>query len=508
MEVRFFAFLLMLFVSANSNAQFQNVLIGQFANETTIEIDPLNTNRMMAGANLNDYYYSSDGGLTWHGGNLNSSWGNAGDPNVVTDSLGNFYYFHLVPSIDQIVCQTSTVFPPSWNGGSAMGQQPPPKLQDHDWPYSDWTNHRIYCTWTQYDNYPPVSPADSTHILLCASYDFGQTWTSVKRLDEHGGDCDFLDVVEPRPYVSRDGKVYVTWEDQNGIWMDCSSDSGTTWLAHDLFVATVPGGVYYSVPGLSRIRCTPYIGIDRSNSIHQGTIYESWCDQRNGMNNSDIWLSSSTDSGQTWTAPVRVNDDLTLTHQFMNAMAIDQVNGNIYVVYYDRRNYVDDSTDVYLACSMDGGLTFINSKISAEGFIPVNDFLGDYISIAAFNNVIRPVWTSVNSSGNSEIYTAIVDGSIFTGISSAPLVLEKDLSVQPNRVNQSAMIRFSMKESGKAEVVISDLPGKMQQHIYSGVLPAGDQSIDLNAAGLSPGMYICRLITAKKEQAAKFIVIR
>ena len=491
----------------SSHAQFQNILIDQFANETAIAIDPLHPERMVAGANVDNYYFSTDSGLTWNASHLSGTWGNAGDPNVVTDSLGSFFYFHLVPAIDQIVSQKTSTFPPSWNGGSAMGQQVP-KLQDHDWAYADWTNHYLYCTWTQYDNYPPVSPTDSTHILLCASYDHGQTWTTTKRLDETGGDCNYLDVIEPRPYSDNSGNVYVTWEDGSGIWMDKSSDTGSTWLAHDQFVTNVPGGVYYSVPGIDRVRCTPFIGIDRSNGPHRGTIYVNWSDQRNGMNNSDIWIISSTDSGQTWTAPLRVNDDVTVTHQFLNAMAIDPVSGNIYVTFFDRRNYADDSTDVYLAYSNDGGATFTNLKISAQGFMPNDVFVGDYISIAAYNGIVRPCWTSVNSFNVSEVYTAIINGNILTGIPSPATFIDQTFSVQPNRVFQNATVKFFMAESGNAEISVFDLPGKKQQTVFEGFLPAGEQSLDLHAENLLPGMYICRLATSRAEKTAKFVVAK
>jgi hypothetical protein len=47
-------------------AQHQNILISTFnaPNEPSIMIDPANTNIMVAATNLNNFYYSSDGGQT------------------------------------------------------------------------------------------------------------------------------------------------------------------------------------------------------------------------------------------------------------------------------------------------------------------------------------------------------------------------------------------------------------------------------------------------------------
>lgn len=76
MRKRISAFCLLFFtVTVNSsNAQFQNVLIDQFASETTIAIDPQNTNLQVAGSNLTNYYYSSDAGATWTNSTLSSTW--------------------------------------------------------------------------------------------------------------------------------------------------------------------------------------------------------------------------------------------------------------------------------------------------------------------------------------------------------------------------------------------------------------------------------------------------
>ena len=66
-------------------------------------------------------------------------------------------------------------------------------------------------------------------------------------------------------------------------------------------------------------------------------------------------------------------------------------------------------TDVYIAKSTDGGLTFQNERISESPFAPdENTFFGDYINIAAANGVIRPVWTRLDQSSLS-IWTAIIN---------------------------------------------------------------------------------------------------
>src|SRR6185436_20012597 len=96
----------------------------------------------------------------------------------------------------------------------------------------------------------------------------------------------------------------------------------------------------------------------------------NWSDQRNGVNNTDIWLSKSIDGGNTWTAPNKVNDDNSGRHQIMTWMALDQVTGWLWFVFYDRRNYGGANTDVFMAVSKDGGANFQNIKVSATPFVP------------------------------------------------------------------------------------------------------------------------------------------
>lgn len=77
---------------------FQNIMISniQAPEEPSICINPKNLNQVVAGANLNSYYYSSNGGLNWTRGVLvDNQNGVYGDPCIIADTSGNFYYFHL-----------------------------------------------------------------------------------------------------------------------------------------------------------------------------------------------------------------------------------------------------------------------------------------------------------------------------------------------------------------------------------------------------------------------------
>jgi hypothetical protein len=137
-------------------------------------------------------------------------------------------------------------------------------------------------------------------------------------------------------------------------------------------------------------------------------LYIVWADQRNGENDTDIWFMRSTNGGDNWSSPQRINNDGKGKHQYLPWMSVDQATGNIYIVYYDRRSYDDEQTDVYIAFSVDGGASFRNVKISESPFKPTSStFFGDYTNIASHKGIITPVWARMDN-GKTSVWTAVI----------------------------------------------------------------------------------------------------
>ena len=148
---------------------------------------------------------------------------------------------------------------------------------------------------------------------------------------------------------------------------------------------------------------------DQSNGPNRGTLYLNWADQRNGIDDTDIWLMKSTDQGETWSDAIRVNQDLPGKHQFFTWMTIDQTNGNLHFVYFDRRNYTDNLTDVIWCTSKDGGKTFEEKCISEKPFLPSKFvFFGDYLNISAHAGMVRPIWPRMDE-GKLSLWTALIN---------------------------------------------------------------------------------------------------
>jgi BNR/Asp-box repeat len=389
--------------------------------EPSICISPKNPQYVAAGSILNRNHWSTDGGRTWNSATLSSSFGVYGDPVLVADTAGYFYYAHLSDPdkrgwsstrlLDRIVIQKSTDGGKTYNDGSYCGLAHP-KDQDKQWLTVDPKTNAIYCTWTEFDLYEnPDTSKYRSRIRFSKSTDEGKTWSESVVISQFEGDCMDGDYTTEgaTPAVGPNGEIYVAWAWNEKIWFDYSTDGGKTWQQQDKIAAEQPGGWAIDIPGISRCNGMPVLVCDLSNGPNRGTVYLNWADQRNGTDDTDVWIASSTDGGKTWGKPKRVNDDGKNNQQFFTWMAIDQTTGYLYIVFYDRRAYKDFQTDVYVAASRDGGRTFANLKVSKEPFIPNSlVFFGDYNHISAHGGVVRPIWTRMDKNLQS-VWTAIMD---------------------------------------------------------------------------------------------------
>ena len=387
--------------------------------EPSICIDPNNPDRIVAGSILDVVYTSSDGGHTWTKDKLRSSYGVYGDPVLVANYKGDFFYAHLSNPdgkayasesfLDRIVVQKSSDGGKTWSDGSYTLPRSP-KDQDKQWMAVDPEDNTIYMTWTEFDLYDSKLPEHKSRILFAKSTDDGETWTDPLSISQYEGDCIDSDQTTEGavPCVGPDGQIYVAWSYDEKIYFDKSYDKGVTWLEEDIVVSDQPGGWEFDIPGIIRCNGMPITCVDISGGKHNGRIYVNWSDQRNGEDDTDIWVASSSDEGRTWSEPVRVNDDAKGKQQFLTWMDVDQSTGYIYTVFYDRRAHSGHETDVYVAISKDGGKTWENKKVNSQSFTPIPEiFFGDYNDISAVDGVVRPIWTQLDG-WRLSVWTAIV----------------------------------------------------------------------------------------------------
>lgn len=357
-------------------------------------------------------YVTMDGGQTWKTVPPQDPQDYVqGDDAMAMDSDGTAYHAHL--SFDGIRIQRprraeSGIIVSASRDGGLTWTDPVPAI-DHInsvTPFEDKPGivtdnaatspykGNVYLAWTRFDVYGSPDPQCHTHIYFTRSTDGGKTFAMPFRISDNPGDClDSDNTVEGAvPAVGPKGEVYVVWAGPLGLIFKKSTDGGLT-FGKDKVIGPMPGGWDFPMPGLDRANGMPVTGVDLSNGPHRGTLYVNWIDERNG--DLDVFVASSSDGGETWTAPVRVNDDPLKNGkaQFFTWMAVDPVDGSVNTVFYDRRDTEGTLTRLTMARSTDGGRSFVNHKIDLAPFA-CNErvFFGDYSSIAAYGGRVVPMF--------------------------------------------------------------------------------------------------------------------
>ena len=390
--------------------------------EVTIAINPKNPDNIVAAsfqagrpprpryASYN--YVSMDGGKTWKTVPVEDPKGlTQGDDAVYFSSDGIAHHIHLsfvgIRVATPPRAESGMLVESSKDGGLTWGESVPainhvnsvipfedkPGIVVDNAPQSKYKGN-VYLAWTRFDVYGSSDPDCHSHIYFSRSTDAGKTFSMPFRISDGAGDCrDSDNTVEGAvPAVGPNGEVYVVWAGPLGLVFKKSVDGGLT-FSKDKAIGQMPGGWDFSVEGLDRANGMPVTGVDLSNGPNKGALYVNWIDARNG--DPDVFVVSSRDGGETWSAPTRINDDPLKNGkaQFFAWMAVDPVDGSVNVVFYDRRDTEGALTKVILARSVDGGRTFINHRIDQPAFAcDPKVFFGDYTGISAFNGRVIPIF--------------------------------------------------------------------------------------------------------------------
>ncbi len=487
------------------NAQFTNVQITScYFGEGCIAIDPNNINRMVGGANLDYAFRSSDTGATWMTSTMTSTYNEWGDPCLVADNSGNFYFSHLAgassSSIDKVVVQKSTDGGMTWDAGTYVGYNSPHGV-DKPWMYFERATNTIYITWVQdaYSN----NPSDSVIVFLSKSTDGAATWSTPVRVSKtltgNGSQAQKASMIATGP----NNEVYIGWCGPQGISFQKSTDGGNTWLAQDIHVDNLNPFWYFTVSGYgSWGTAFPSIACDLSNGAGKGNIYLCWSDQRNGSNNTDCFMARSTNGGTSWTVS-KLNNDVTTSDQWHPSVAVDQSTGIVYAVFYDQRNSpATQNADIYLAYSTDAGNTYQNVKVTTTQ-LNSSTAKGDYLAISAEKKHVRPIW----SGSNDVEWTALIDEQTLTAIEEEKKDLA-DMNIFPNPFSDGTTINYFLSSDDFVRLNLFDITGREIMNLENENQNEGWHKTNLSSEKLFPGIYFLRLETKNNSRTEKIIVTK
>ncbi|HEY6944779.1 MAG TPA: sialidase family protein [Candidatus Acidoferrum sp.] len=383
--------------------------------EPGIAINPNNPKQVVAVYQDNAHAaYSFDAGRTWQiatgvestsyrvSGDVSTTYDNQGHAficYIAFDKLGTYSYWGHNSSRNGIYIRRSLDGGKTWEAKDIAASEHPDKTPDgkdvawEDKPYlvAD-TSHgpfagSLYIGWTRW------TIADS-QIQFVRSTDHGKTWSRPTEIDnvrglprdDNGAVEGFAGAVGP------DSMLYAVWGDGNHLVFTTSSDGGVTFTPTRNIIDTAP--IMFSVDAVARANGFPQIAIDPRGGPKGGRLYVAWADYRNGE--IDVFCSSSKDFGATWSPAVKVITDAIHNgaEHFFQWMAVDQADGSVNVIFYDRRGDPRNRAQtVTLARSTDGGQSFQNYSWTDQSFNARGGFIGDYNGLAAMNGRVCGIWT-------------------------------------------------------------------------------------------------------------------
>lgn len=377
-------------------------------------------------------YWSRDGGRTWGNGLLPghpkdarrtalSDYACGSDPVLAFGPDGTVYYASLHVTMDPddpppvpqmapvlgyatlngaVAVTRSRDGGETWDDPVLIATAGPGEILDKEWIAVDARTGHLY-----------VSYLDASGVLVAqSSQDQGETWSAPVALAEG---AQFGQIA-----VTPDGAVHFTYwatrqgDDLSAIYHRSSADGGATWSAPARvadFVPVLDFGVLHKY----RVVANPALAADPTS----GALYVAYPHLRDNL---DVFAVASTDGGETWSAPVRVNDDLAgpQNGQWMPAVAVGP-DGTLHATWIDYRDDPrGESAYVYHAFSTDGGRTFSrNARVSDAPFDGTGGYhqsgsgtVGDYMGLAVSAAAVHPFWADTRH-GRNDVFAATLPAS-------------------------------------------------------------------------------------------------
>ena len=446
-------------VKINSDLPALNPPPGDVQNESRISVDPTNSQNLVTAYNDGagtpnslGISYSSDGGGMWTDvqigtglthPSLLTTLDDVFDPYIEHDASGNVYAGYVArpssPTLpggpeSALYIEYSTNGGVSWSGRTVIvsdvnGSGPTYRFNDR--PTMDVGANDLAVTWIKdVDVNMPTSDIYFSSSPLAPGLNFSAPIT----VNNGANGTDYANA--PDTAIAPNGTVYVAWIDFDVTLMDAVT--GTIKIDSSPSVAVPIFGMDQTVvtidplpkhvsttAGLGRTfddargQSYPVIAADPMDPSGQ-TVYLAYAEDQGNSDEGNIYFTRSTDGGMTWSLPLKINDDGTSTDQMHPAIAV-KPDGTIDLAWYDKRNSTTDSDwDVYIARSIDGGLTFSpNVRITDTSFsTPSNSnntepWMGEYLGLDVDNsNAYLAFTSSLNDSYGDVYFDTIANSAI------------------------------------------------------------------------------------------------
>lgn len=453
-------------VTTNVNTESENSIVVEFGEKDHVLNSNNSTPQPSSGSTYGaDHYTSLDGGTTWTGTYLGAGGNNDGDPAACINLTGRYFVGYITSGGDQGVSYsddqggtwTSVVANPDGTSFNILDK-------NHLWvdisPSSPYQGN-IYDAWMHTDS----------QIHICRSITNGTSYESDISISNGTNAGSHNQGVNIK--TGPNGEVYCAWavydswpSDEKAIGFAKSLDGGVTWTPAVRALNNIKGiRNTGSLTQNQRSNSFPSMACDLSNGPNRGALYVVWTNigvpGTNTGPGCDAYLIKSTDGGNTWSTPMRINQNVAdgKDHYFP-WVTCDQANGYVSVVFYDGRNVPSNQAETYVAYSTDGANTFTDMKVSDVAFTPspipnmATGYMGDYLGITAYGGRIYPTWTD-NRLGYCMTYVSPINLIIpmgFVGVT-ANILNDTTFGNGNNKMDfgETELLGLTMKNTGTAE---------------------------------------------------------
>jgi len=459
--------------------------------ENSVFVDPSNNATVLNSNNSGppgfygaDDFYTFDFGETWAGEYQGPGGSNSGDPATAIGLNGRWY----VNYIDDLEGQGISYSDDQGENWVVKTVAPNPGYiadKNHLWidniPDSPYKGN-LYVAWTHFSD-PDYDPDDGEITIACSTDD-GDTWSEpvVISAEVIAGSHNQGVNISTGP----NGEVYAVWAiydgwptDESAIGMAVSFDGGETWEPAKRIIDNIRGIRKSKTDKRMRVNSFPVAAVDCSTGPYEGTLYVTWANiGEPGVNTGDdidVYMIKSSDKGDTWSDPIRVNQDPAGEgkEHYFPWICVDPYNGIISLIFYDDRNVDSTQCEVFCANSTDGGETWEDFKVSDVAFTPLPiaglaaDYFGDYLGITSLDGWVYPVWTD-NRLGYAMAFTSPYE----TNPLNRPADLSATVAFETGRVDliwsfeeMEGFLNFNIYRDG-------ELVGTSTDTTFSEILPA------------------------------------
>lgn len=456
------------------------------------------------------YSYSTDGGTTWQPSEVllsfNPFYKWSSDPVVTVDTSGYFYI--SVISINEKKSNSIVCVYKSTNEGETFDDiyyvSPHPDSVDFGDDKSFITCDMV--NGSPYLNTLYIFWSSDSESVISKSTNSGQNWSERNNIIPDGSGYALA------PAIGPNGDIFLVWlgmlkGNKYGLYISRSINGGQSFSSK--FICPVAYNSSYTR--------FPSIAVDLSGGKRNGYVYIVWSNESTSTGDEMIFLSSSSDKGETWSEPKRINQDSLHTQrkQYWPSVTVNGY-GNVYITYYDTRN--TGSTNIintYLARSANGGHTFQNLLLStAHTHIEYQNTdirFGDYISIDSWKSKVIPVWTDERKDGyDMEIYSSVITDST-VGITSVTNDIPPHYSLyqsSPSLFDIQGDSKFELPLPTSGSTSIYNLFGSEVSLIENEKRQEENIKTKLDALNFKNGIYLNRMNFGIFIQTGKLLLVK